>query len=34
MESKKKLIIFIVVVVVMLGLMMFALNGSYQPAIK
>jgi len=30
MESKKKLVIFIVVVVIMLGLMMFALNGSYQ----
>jgi len=30
MESKKKLVIFIVIVVIMLGLMMFALNGSYQ----
>jgi len=29
-ESKKKLILFVIVVVIMLGLMMFALNGSYQ----
>lgn len=34
MEPKKKLIIFIVVVFIMMGLMMFALDGSYQPAIK
>jgi len=30
MESKKKLIIFIVAIVILLGLMMFALDGSYQ----
>jgi len=33
-ESKKKLILFVIVVVIMLGLMMFALNGSYKPAVR